>query len=188
MVHGRPAGTARKRFNDNIERFIEGEDYFKVCASEIRTHKIMDISPKSHGDIILLTENGYLMLVKSLTDDLSWAVQRQLVNTYFRAKEMTSSYNDMFLHMFERMDRLEQKMDTLEKKVDAIEKQSFSLVKDVINAVIEPCFNRLDDEIKKIENIVNISDRNIIRSVSENIKLLGIYVDTFKKRGNNFLL
>ncbi|HNQ43870.1 MAG TPA: hypothetical protein PKI59_05545 [Candidatus Cloacimonadota bacterium] len=31
------------------------------------------------------TESGYLMLVKSLTDDLSWAVQRELVNSYFRA-------------------------------------------------------------------------------------------------------
>jgi DNA-binding XRE family transcriptional regulator len=31
------------------------------------------------------TESGYLMLVKSLTDDLSWEVQRLLVNSYFRA-------------------------------------------------------------------------------------------------------
>ncbi len=29
-VHNRPDGTARKRFNDNKERFVEGEDFFKV--------------------------------------------------------------------------------------------------------------------------------------------------------------
>ena len=28
MVHERPEGTARKRFNDNKKHFIEGEDYF----------------------------------------------------------------------------------------------------------------------------------------------------------------
>ncbi len=82
-VHNRPEGTARKRFNDNKKHFIEGVDYFKVCASEIRTHKVIEISPKSHEDVTLITESGYLMLVKSFTDDLAWDVQRQLVNTYF---------------------------------------------------------------------------------------------------------
>lgn len=42
-VHDRPNGTAKRNFNINKEHFIEGEDYFKVCAYEIRTHKIMDI-------------------------------------------------------------------------------------------------------------------------------------------------
>jgi len=85
-VHNRPNGTARKRFNDNRTHFIQGEDYYKVCASEIRTNKIMSISPKTHQDVVLITETGYLMLVKSFTDDLAWTVQRELVNSYFRQK------------------------------------------------------------------------------------------------------
>ena len=37
-VHGRPDGTARKRFNDNREHFITGEDFFVLTQpSEIRT-------------------------------------------------------------------------------------------------------------------------------------------------------
>ena len=36
------------------------------------------------GPIVFLTETGYLMLIKSFTDDLSWKTQRQLVNRYFR--------------------------------------------------------------------------------------------------------
>ena len=203
-VHGRPDGTARKRFNDNKERFVEGEDFFKVtpdefygvierpqngqsifevvdsleCARGIDYHgyiflteepetglikvgrtrhqvrkrmtglnagrtnvlsiygeyeckdvlkaqkeicrqmehhqkkgewfsmpleeaetivkavvakvdKEFDPNARHKGGarvpITLLTESGYLMLVKSFTDDLAWTVQRQLVNTYFRA-------------------------------------------------------------------------------------------------------
>lgn len=84
-IHERPDGTARKRFNDNKKHLIEGEDFFRVCASEIRTHKIMELSAKAHEDIVFLTESGYLMLVKSFTDDLAWIVQRQLVNIYFRS-------------------------------------------------------------------------------------------------------
>lgn len=35
-VHQRPEGTARKRFNDNKCRFVEGEDYFVRNSDEAR--------------------------------------------------------------------------------------------------------------------------------------------------------
>lgn len=76
MVHNRPEGTARKRFNDNKKHFIEGEDYFKVKCSEVRPFFGQTLpngfNPKA--DVTLMTESGYLMLAKSLTDDLSWDV------------------------------------------------------------------------------------------------------------------
>lgn len=83
QVHERPEGTARKRFNDNRSRFVEGKHLFKICASEFRTHNPGVISDKAHEDVILLTERGYLLLVKSFTDDLAWTVQDQLVDGYF---------------------------------------------------------------------------------------------------------
>ncbi len=84
-LHQRPEGTASRNFRANRGRFIEGEDYFRVCADEIRLHKILELSPKAHEDVTLLTKMGYLMLVKSFTDDLAWMVQRQLVKSYFEA-------------------------------------------------------------------------------------------------------
>ena len=92
--HGRPDGTARRNFNANKQHLIEGEDFYRVCANEIRTHKIMDISSKAREDITLITESGYLMLVKSFTDDLAWQVQRQLVNSYFRTENKAQSEPD----------------------------------------------------------------------------------------------
>lgn len=83
-VHERPEGTAKRNFNTNKKHFIEGEDYFTICADEIRTRKIMEISNKAREDVTFFTEQGYLMLVKSFTDDLAWEVQRQLVKNYFR--------------------------------------------------------------------------------------------------------
>jgi hypothetical protein len=80
-VHGRPAGTARKRFNDNKERFVAGKDYFVRNSDEARK----EFNIAAPNGLILLTESGYLMLVKSLTDDLAWKVQRQLVENYFHA-------------------------------------------------------------------------------------------------------
>lgn len=84
QVHERPEGTARRNFNEHRSKLLEGSDFFKICADEIRTHNIVKISPRAHEDVTFLTEQGYLMLVKSLTDDLAWTVQRQLVNSYFR--------------------------------------------------------------------------------------------------------
>lgn len=94
-IHNRPEGTASRNFRNNKERFIEGEDFYRVCPDEIRRHKIIDISSKAREDITLITESGYLMLVKSFTDDLAWDVQRDLVNNYFRAKAIKSAFSDL---------------------------------------------------------------------------------------------
>lgn len=101
-VHQRPSGTARKRFNDNKKHFVEGVDYFKVQPSEIRT---VGIESPNGGTVV--TESGYLMIVKSFTDDLSWNVQRQLVTAYFKAKE-GGALPAPYMQMIEkRLDALE---------------------------------------------------------------------------------
>lgn len=86
-VHQRTEGTARRNFRQNKKHFIEGEDYVIVhrnnSMDEIRPLDL-PIPPKG---ITLITESGYLMLVKSFNDDLSWKVQRRLVNSYFNARE-----------------------------------------------------------------------------------------------------
>lgn len=90
-VHQRPSGTAKRNFNSHKEHFIKGEDYFTVTMSEFRTYYVPN-SDNGVGnpnlDVVLLTESGYLMTVKTFKDELSWSVQRRLVNTYFRAREV----------------------------------------------------------------------------------------------------
>lgn len=88
-VHGRPEGTARKRFNDNKGHLIENEDYYRIKKSDVLTSekRTLGIEVPNRG-ITVLTESGYLLLVKSFTDDLAWKVQRQLVNSYFKFREV----------------------------------------------------------------------------------------------------
>lgn len=88
-VHQRPSGTAKRNFRANRERFIENEDYFVVKPSDFQMDEIRPSEINNRGTI-LLTESGYLMLVKSFTDDLAWNVQRQLVNCYFKLREQDS--------------------------------------------------------------------------------------------------
>lgn len=81
-AHERASGTAHRNFKANRERFIEGTDYFRRNSSEAKD----EYGITAPSGLILITETGYLMLVKSFTDDLAWKVQRELVNSYFRVK------------------------------------------------------------------------------------------------------
>jgi len=88
-VHGRPDGTAGRNFRANRKRFIEGEDFYDLDSKsldEFRRNQTGVIGDSAQH-ATLITESGYLMLVKSFTDDLSWQIQRQLVKLYFRVKE-----------------------------------------------------------------------------------------------------
>ena len=57
-IHARSEGTSRRNFNTNRKYFIEGTDYFKICADEIRWHKIMEVSPKAQEDVTHLSQSG----------------------------------------------------------------------------------------------------------------------------------
>lgn len=83
QVHERPDGTAGRTFTAHKDRLIEGADYFFADTSQKDVLRCFGIEVPNRG-LILMAEQGYLMLVKPFTDDLSWSVQRQLVSNYFR--------------------------------------------------------------------------------------------------------
>lgn len=86
LCHGRPEGTASRNFRVNKQHFIEGTDYFSVTPDKFQLDEIRRFGISSPKGGILITESGYYMIVKSFTDELSWAVQRELVNSYFKYK------------------------------------------------------------------------------------------------------
>ena len=86
MLHERVEGTAGRNFRDNKKHFVENEDFFFIKPADIGNNEIRRSEINNKGTY-LITESGYLMLVKSLQDDLAWKVQRELVNNYFRVKE-----------------------------------------------------------------------------------------------------
>ena len=92
-LHHRPDGTAGRNFRENrfnkdgTPRFIDGEEFFEINQpDEIRRLGFERPQGGTPAKAIVMTESGYLMLVKSLNDDLAWQVQKQLVKHYFRGK------------------------------------------------------------------------------------------------------
>lgn len=73
-VHGRVDGTARRAFNENRDRFVDGEDAYNLCTDEIRTSIEAGIFPAKTTQAKFITRRGYLKIVKSLNDDRAWEV------------------------------------------------------------------------------------------------------------------
>ncbi|WP_129543404.1 ORF6N domain-containing protein [Serratia sp. 1D1416] len=129
-AHGRPDGTASRVYRENRERFIEGEDYFTVSTDEIRRDKFYPLSSMARGNVTFLTESGYLMLAKSLTDDLAWQVQRDLVNSYFRQRQVQpKTQNEIIAAMAlanveqeRRLNHVEEKIESVSETVENIKK------------------------------------------------------------------
>lgn len=87
-VHGKTNGIAKRNFNNNKKHFVENEDYYRITHDMVKGENFTLLKVPPRG-LTLLTETGYLMIVKSFTDDLSWEVQRRLVNSYFKVSETT---------------------------------------------------------------------------------------------------
>lgn len=126
-VHNRPEGTAKRNFQENKEKFILGEDYFIISqrdledknASEASNSLKYEFRPSINKDDVntrgttFLTESGYLMLVKSLNDDTAWDVQRKLVNTYFKTKEVFAITEKQYNELLDNYNKLKDQLNTL---------------------------------------------------------------------------
>ena len=106
--------------------FIENEDYFIIEKSEklrsenLTLKNLWDNAPAAK-EIILFTESGYLMLVKTFTDDLSWDIQRQLVKGYFKLKENNQkslTLPQQLLAQAQYLVEIDNRVSVVEDKVD----------------------------------------------------------------------
>lgn len=132
MVHERPDGTASRNFRKNREHFVENEDYFiiELTADEIRRQ--FQVGKNAGRTAILITESGYLMLVKSFTDDLAWEVQRKLVNTYFRVKDVIAIMGTMARTIQDMSAKINQ-FEALPDEVAALKKEIKKLTPTPLN-------------------------------------------------------
>lgn len=122
-VHERPSGTAGRNFRENKGKFIEGEDYHLITGEDLKTLKqATNFVGSNAREIMLITEQGYLMLVKSFTDDLAWKVQRDLVSTYFKKKEdlKPKCIEDVLIESLQEMKAVKEQLEKQDKEITAV--------------------------------------------------------------------
>lgn len=168
-VHERKSGTAKASFRRNKKYFQDGLDYIVLTKDNVNGTQstIGNIPPRG---ITLLTETGYLMIVKTFTDDLSWSVQRQLVNNYFEKRSQP------IIEEYPRIDRdKEQLIDRL--MIDTSDRPKVPL--------IENWYQRNIGRIERICEIVKIPKKTLyhilLKRLGEKYDLdaaKGIYIET----------
>lgn len=131
-VHERPEGTARVAFNSHKNKFVLGEDYF-VCDT-YEAKKLFGIT--APNGTVLITEQGYLMLVKPFGDDLAWEVQKKLIKSYFNKKKQMS-LEEMMRIQLGMIDGHEERITKLENTMNIDYEQQRILEKQVAKVVIE---------------------------------------------------
>lgn len=139
MLHERVEGTAKRNFNENKKHLIKDVDYFFVKPADVQKYEIRTSEINNRGTY-LITESGYLMLVKSLQDDLAWKVQRELVNNYFRVKEVVQAINtsklskelQAILMLDEKTVEMDNRITTLEERM-TIETGAQKVLQDLVN-------------------------------------------------------
>lgn len=172
MLHERVEGTAGRNFRENKKHFVEKEDYYFIKPSDIQNDEIRR-SEINNAGTYFITESGYLMLVKSLTDDLAWKVQRELVNKYFRSengvKELSPQLQlliNMELQQKKIVEQLNQvNHHALEAKAKAEEtKEQIQDIRDVItldpNSWREDCRKLISKIASKLGGYQYIKDIN----------------------------
>lgn len=122
-VHKREVREITQNFNYVKEKLILNEDYFLINKNEISESKILiqDFIPNNVKEIPLFTESGYLMLVKTFTDDLSWDIQRQLVKGYFKLKENNQkslTLPQQLLAQAQYLVEIDNRVSVVEDKID----------------------------------------------------------------------
>lgn len=130
-LHQRPSGTTKRNFNSNKEFFEEGKDFYLIKPADIQKYEIRTSKISNRG-MVFLTESGYYMITKSFTDKLSWEVQRQLVDTYFKMKQLSNQNEtqpiptgqiqslDIMEMMIKEMKKEKVRVDQIEEKLNKI--------------------------------------------------------------------
>lgn len=177
VVHGRPDGTARRNFSTNKNRFIEGEDFFILKPQDLENTGMYEKRPTGIEEVnargtVFITEQGYLMLVKSFTDDLAWEVQRQLVSSYFKVRTVADDLSPqmkMLYAMCDQMAQAERQANEAKRIADNAKETASKAVESVenIKEAVRPVFDNWRAEINaKFNRIQKSADKpfNVLRT------------------------
>lgn len=138
-LHHRDTTSVRKNFENNKKYMVENEDYFilekqssfvqnLIPSKEISYHAL-----NAAKNIPIFTESGYLLMTKPMEDKLSWQVQRQLVNSYFKLKVVSEEIEKTGAYITNKANP-----EVLRAKADEIESLS------VVNETLKIVMDRID--------------------------------------------
>ena len=165
LLHNKNDGTAQRNFYNNKKYFQEGVHYFNFKGSKGR-EALIQANLESFTKLkspnfsfYLITEKGYLNLVKSFDDSLSWKVQSQLVDCYFEIKALKTSNKTKNIPAIKDMNS----MDILENIVNTFKQQQTQI--NILSndySTLNDDYTSLKQDHEELKNKIN----NMVRAIS----------------------
>lgn len=92
-----------KTTTDDVIRTQLGEN----VTSDVKRRQLLDeLFPKHTKNGLVITEMGYLLLVKPFTDELSWQIQEQLIEAYFRPNPHFSDIRPVLIPSIQELEAM----------------------------------------------------------------------------------
>lgn len=118
------AKVIMRNFQRNQDRYVSGVHYISLSGEALKQFKAErqnDASLKFVSVLYLWSEQGALMLAKSLTSERAWKAYQMLVNTYYETRaqgDLTKGSDDMTLAItHEQFYQIESRLDLLEQQL-----------------------------------------------------------------------
>lgn len=194
-IHQRADGTASRNFRENRERFSEGRDFITLNQpDEMRRLGFTRPQGGTPASVILLTERGYLKLVKPMQDDRAWEVQGEMIDCYFKVRSAQPLVAPASSAAVSREVRLQTKMFAKLAKDMGLEGNQaiLSVCRGVENMT---GINPMDAMgVKRIEaeqnsdllSVTELGDRIGVKAQEMNLKLIGRGLQTtYRDRKGN---
>lgn len=134
LMHNKETKRINEAIRNNIDKFVKGKDFIDVknnsnFLDELIDHEILNVnSINRSSNIFILSERGYLKIIKILEDDISWKIYDSIMDEYFDNRKVIKeiSSNNM-LDIQNKMDNflLEQEQFKQEVKGQIQELQSY---------------------------------------------------------------
>lgn len=125
--------TITDNFNNNKARYMEGKHFFLLQGEDLRGFKRENENfgfAPNLNKVYLWTEKGALLHAKSLNTDKAWEVYDQLVETYFKARELQTNLSELSPEL-RLLINLEMRQKEQDKAIEAVN-QRVDDIKDVV--------------------------------------------------------
>jgi ORF6N domain len=133
QVHDTTAKQVRKLFRRHHQEFVEGEDYFRLDFTEANKLPLKDAV--SRNGLTVFTEDGYLLLVKPMRDEVAWKVQRQMRAAYFLLRQSeTEPVGGHLVRMAIAFEKLEAEQRQQQRDLIAMQQEQIAIQKAALEA------------------------------------------------------
>lgn len=196
-IHSIEIKKVMENFRNNVNNFIEYEDYFILTADEFKNlypEENIIISNRMK-EIILFTFTGYLLISRTFKDEHSWNQQRILIKSYFKLKELSDKVNSGELIIENKNTVDKEKINILMKAAELTTDETLrnNMLSEIALITTGKHFhtseNTLDyDTQLKLEEIERIRNTPIEKLVEEENRKFMVKIENYPTYAKNKIL